>query len=118
MADLHISPWTVEALRCAGYDISRVTDVLPATASDQQILTMARHHGAALITADLDFSALIVLAGVVGPSVVSLRLAHPTPDRITRVLRDTLPRIERELEQGAIVSIDETSFRVRHLPIS
>jgi len=118
LADLHISPLTVEALREEGYNISRVTDLLPATASDQEILAVARRLGSALITADLDFSAMIALTAVAGPSLISLRLAHPTPDRVTRILLESLPLIEKNLEQGAIVSIDETTFRVRPLPIS
>lgn len=118
VVDLHISPLTVAALRDEGYDITRVTDLLPPTASDEAILTAARHRGATLISADLDFSALIALGQEAGPSLVSLRLMYPTPDRVTQILRHSLPQIERELEQGAIVSIDETTCRVRRLPIS
>lgn len=118
LVDLHISPLTVAALRDEGYDIARVTDLLPPTASDEAILTEARRGGATVITADLDFSALIALGQGVGPSLVSLRLARPAPDRVTQILRDSLPQIEQELEQGAIVSIDETTCRVRRLPIS
>ena len=79
---------------------------------------MARRRGSALITADLDFSAMIALPAMAGPSLISLRLAHPTPDRVTRILLESFPLIEKSLEQGAIVSIDETTFRVRPLPIS
>lgn len=42
IADVHISPLTVVALQQQGYDILRVTEVLPATATDIEILELAR----------------------------------------------------------------------------
>lgn len=37
IADIHISPLTVNALQKKGHDIIRVTDKLPATSSDKEI---------------------------------------------------------------------------------
>ena len=42
IADVHISPLTVAALKAQGYDIVRTTDLLPATAADAEILALAR----------------------------------------------------------------------------
>ena len=117
LADVHISPITIGALRAEGYEVSRVTEFLPPTATDLELLDLARREGAVLITADLDFSALIATSGEMSPSLVSLRLAFPTPDRVTAVLEQALPRIQADLERGAIASIDEASIRVRRLPI-
>jgi hypothetical protein len=36
IADVHISPLTVRSLQQQGYDILRTTDLLPATAADQE----------------------------------------------------------------------------------
>lgn len=117
LADLHISPLTVRALRNRGYDIFRITEFLPPTATDREILNLARQQGAVLITADLDFSALIATSGETRPSLISLRLGLPTPERVTSVLERAIPRIQADLERGAIASIDESSIRVRQLPI-
>lgn len=117
LADVHISPITIGALRAEGYEIFRVTEFLPPTATDRELVDLARREGAVLITADLDFSALIATSGEMSPSLVSLRLAFPTPDRVTAVLEQALPRIQPELERGAIVSISDASIRVRRLPI-
>lgn len=57
IADMHISPLTVGDLQKAGYDIIRVTEKLPATASDVEIVRLAYQEKAAVITQDLDFSA-------------------------------------------------------------
>jgi hypothetical protein len=38
VADVHISPLTVIALQQQGYDTLRVTEILPATATDREII--------------------------------------------------------------------------------
>jgi len=74
LADIHISPMTVEVLRDKGYDIGRVTDKLPATASDKEIVQLALNEKAVIITQDLDFSAILAQSGLNRPSVISLRV--------------------------------------------
>ncbi|WP_236144163.1 DUF5615 family PIN-like protein [Nostoc sp. CMAA1605] len=56
IADVHISPLTVVALQQAGYNILRSTEVLPATATDIEILEFARVNNRIVLTQDLDFS--------------------------------------------------------------
>ncbi|MCD6335989.1 MAG: hypothetical protein J7M27_11780, partial [Candidatus Latescibacteria bacterium] len=68
-------------------------------------------------TQDLDFSALIAQSGLNHPSVISLRVGDAKPQVISRILKTALPLIEGDLLEGAIVSLEETQFRVRKLPI-
>ncbi|MEK6581808.1 MAG: DUF5615 family PIN-like protein [Nitrospirota bacterium] len=117
IADIHISPLTVNELKKNGYDIIRITGKLPATASDNEIIQLASKEQAVIITQDLDFSAIIAQSGLNWPSVISLRVANAKPDMITRLLTTVLPRIEVELIEGAIVSVDETEYRIRKLPV-
>ena len=42
LADMNISPQTVESLRQGGWDVVRVPDLLPPKATDIEILEMAR----------------------------------------------------------------------------
>lgn len=116
-ADLHISPLTCKLLRKAGYHIFRVNDVLPSTAPDLQIIEYARQQNLVILTQDLDFSALLALANVSGPSIVSLRLANTDPEAIAEVLIRLLPMVEEDLAKGAIVSVTEQKVRVRLLSI-
>jgi predicted nuclease of predicted toxin-antitoxin system len=62
IADIHISPLTVNELQKKGYNIIRVTDKLPATTSDKEIVELAYQEKAVIITQDLDFSAIIARA--------------------------------------------------------
>ena len=117
LADVHISPITVAELQASGYEIHRVTEVLPAYASDAEIIERARHEESVIVTQDLDFSALIAQSGLNHPSVISLRVGDAKPQVISRILKTALPLIEGDLLEGAIVSLEETQFRVRKLPI-
>ncbi len=117
LADLHISPKTVEALRKSDYAISRVTDHLPPTATDQQIIELAERLQASILTQDLDFSALIARAGKTSPSLISLRVGNASPQDIAKFLLTLLPTVEEELSGGAIISVDDAAIRIRQLPI-
>jgi predicted nuclease of predicted toxin-antitoxin system len=117
LADVHISPLTVAALKLQGYDILRSTDLLPATAADVDILELARVEGRIIITQDLDFSMLIAVGKYNQPSLVTLRLSSAKPDVITQRLLDVLPQLEEELTQGSALTIDDNSVRIRKLPI-
>ncbi|MFO5529447.1 MAG: DUF5615 family PIN-like protein [Cuspidothrix sp.] len=117
LADVHISPLTVAALKLQGYDILRSTDLLPATAADIDILELARVEGRIIITQDLDFSMLIAVGKYNQPSLVTLRLSSAKPDVITQRLLEVLPLLEEELSQGSALTIDDNSVRIRRLPI-
>ncbi len=117
LADVHISPLTVEALRSKGYNIVRTTDLLPATASDAEILELARVERKVLLTQDLDFSMLVALSNYGLPSLITLRLSSARPDVVAQRLLDVLPTVETELREGAAIAIGDDSVRVRKLPI-
>ena len=118
LADIHISPQTVVEIRAIGYEINRVSDFISASASDAKIIELAILEKAAIITQDLDFSALVAQSGLNKPSIVSLRVRDAKPHRIATILKIVLPQIESDLQEGAIVSIEETEYRARKLPIS
>jgi len=117
IADIHISPFTVKALQNKGYDVVRITDKLPATSPDKEIIKLAYQEKAVIITQDLDFSAIIAQSGLNGPSVISLRVDNAKPDRVSKILTAVLPLIKTELEEGSIISIDEKEYRIKKLPI-
>jgi predicted nuclease of predicted toxin-antitoxin system len=69
------------------------------------------------LLADIHISPL-TQSGLNNPSIVSLRVSDAKPHRISIILKTVLPQIEPDLQEGAIVSIEETEYRVRKLPIS
>jgi len=117
LADHHISYRTVTTLKAKGFDLYRVSDILPSDAEDLQILELARTEDRTVISQDLDYSALLASTGYNKPSVVSLRLHNNRPERIAAVLEKILPSVEAELQTGAIVVIEEGRIRIRLLPL-
>jgi predicted nuclease of predicted toxin-antitoxin system len=116
LADQNISPLTVSLLADRGFDIRRVSDILPVDAADAHILDVARRDGFTIITQDLDFSSLIASRGETRPSLISLRLRNNRPEHIATVLEKLLPATEIDLATGAIVTVEDASVRVRFLP--
>ena len=117
IADMHISPLTVEELRKAGYMITRVTERLPATASDKEIVQLALQTKSAIITQDLDFSAIVAQSGLQGPSILSLRVADAKPHDIATILKTVLPLVDADITEGSLISIGEEEYRIRRLPV-
>ena len=117
LANMNISPLTVRDLRDDGWEVLRVSEVMDSGSTDIQILEYARQHNQVILTQDLDFSALLALGGHDRPSVVNLRLEHAAPGIVTKRLIGVLPGLTRDLEGGAVVTVDEMSVRVRKLPV-
>lgn len=117
LADMNISPLTIMELTNHGYQISRITAYLPANATDEEIIQLALQENWIILTQDLDFSALIAQSGSKYPSLISIRLNNAQPKVISKILLNLLPTIEEELLQGALISVDEKNFRIRHLPV-
>jgi len=117
LADVHISPLTVDELKHAGYKIDRLTHFLPANASDERIIALAQKKKLVIITQDLDFSSLIAQSGKSTPSVISMRVGNVDPKAISELLFKIIPAIVDELNAGAIVSVDDLGFRIRKLPV-
>jgi predicted nuclease of predicted toxin-antitoxin system len=117
IADVHISPLTVTALKLQGYNIVRSTDFLPATAADVEILEFARVEGRIVLTQDLDFSMLLALSNYDQPSLITLRLSSAKPDLVTQRLLEILPNLEQDLIEGSAITINDNSVRIRKLPI-
>ena len=117
LADMNLSPFTVEDLIQDGYNITRVSNLLPASAPDAMILNFARQQDMVVITQDLDFSALLALGGHNRPSLVTLRLTNTDPSVVPQRLRQILPQVEQALFEGSAITVDDVTIRIRRLPI-
>lgn len=117
LADMNISPLTVSQLKGRGWKIIRSSDVMDKSAKDLDLLEYARRRNMVIITQDLDFSMLLAVKGYEKPSLINVRLEEARPDHVTSRIIDAVSEMEPELMKGAVVSVDETSVRYRHLPI-
>ena len=117
LADLHISPDTVNFLRQLGHDAVRVSDRLNPSASDEEIISFAAGEQRCIITQDLDFSALMALSGRTAPSIITLRLATARVDYVNAVLERALPQCSTDVSAGSLITIEDQGIRCRSLPI-
>jgi predicted nuclease of predicted toxin-antitoxin system len=116
LANMNISPKSVDALRRQGWDIIRVSELLPVNATDQEILDLGRQKGRVVVTQDLDFSTLLALGGYNRPSLITLRLSVSDPDTVTARLQEVVLQFEESLQEGSVVTIEDVVVRVRKLP--
>lgn len=114
---MNLSPLTVAALKAEGYDIVRVSSLLPATTADSTILELARQRELVIVTQDLDFSTSLALGGHARPSLVTLRLSNTDLHVVTKRLRQVLPPLEQHLSEGCAITVDDSAVRMRKLPI-
>jgi predicted nuclease of predicted toxin-antitoxin system len=117
LADMGISPRTVEWLRTRSYDAMHLIEEGLERAIDAQILIKARSEERILLTVDLDFGYLLAVSGAQLPSVILFRLSDESPKSINQRLAEVLDQCAQDLETGAIVSVNDNAFRVRQLPI-
>jgi predicted nuclease of predicted toxin-antitoxin system len=114
---MNLSPLWVGFLIGQGVKAVHWSTVGDAKAPDTALMHWARENGHLVLTHDLDFSALIALAGLSGPSVVHVRSQGLLPAQIGTVVLDVLRAHHEPLASGAIVTIDDAAARVRILPV-
>jgi predicted nuclease of predicted toxin-antitoxin system len=117
LLDMNLSPTWVGFLEENGFEAVHWSTVGAFTATDAVIMTWARDHGFVVITHDLDFSALLAATQALGPSVVQVRTQDVLPDTVGPGIVRVLRNHGTALDQGAIVTVDELTSRVRVLPI-
>ena len=116
LADMGISPLTVEWLERQGHEAVHLLERGAAQARDPDILQWAREEDRILLTHDLDFSELVAASQGDLPSVIVFRLRDMTPDSVNEHLDRVLTRHPQPLEKGAIFSVQEGRIRWRSIP--
>jgi predicted nuclease of predicted toxin-antitoxin system len=70
-----------------------------------------------VLTADLDFAAILAATERRRPSVILVRSDILTPDRLGGAVVAAIQKTKEELVAGAIVSVDAERARLRVLPL-
>ena len=117
IADMGISLRTVEWLRQLGHDVVHLRDRGLQKLPDDEILTLALVEQRIVLTIDLDFAQLLAISKQTLPSVILFRLGNENYDEIDRRLIEVLHNCQQDLATGAIVSVNNETFRVKKLPI-
>ncbi|WP_242046812.1 MULTISPECIES: DUF5615 family PIN-like protein [Calothrix] len=101
------------------YDIEAVhwSNVGDSREKDTVIMEWARIRGYIIFTHDLDFGSLLAATGVGTPSVIQVRTQDILPTSMENLIISALRQFESELNNGALVTVDQAQSRVRILPI-
>jgi predicted nuclease of predicted toxin-antitoxin system len=117
LIDMNLSPTWVDFLGSAGIEAAHWASVGERNALDMDIMAYAAARDYVVLTHDLDFGAILAATNGAKPSVVQFRAGDLSPDTIGRHLIDALRRLEAELEQGALLTIEPGRARMRLLPL-
>lgn len=117
LVDMNLSPRWVERLVGHGFEAVHWSTIGAATAPDVEILAWANEHGFVVMTNDLDFSAILAASAGATPSVVQIRTQDLLSDAAVSIVSKALEAHREDIDQGALLSIDEGGTRVRMLPL-
>ncbi len=116
LLDMNLPPRWVQFLSGQGFECVHWSDVGEYTATDRLIMAYAKEHGYTVFTHDLDFGALLAAKRTRGPSVIQVRTQDVVPEAIGDLVLRAIRQFEKELEQGALITVDPYRSRARILP--
>jgi predicted nuclease of predicted toxin-antitoxin system len=117
LIDMNLSPDWVPVLQRHGWAAVHWSGIGDFRAADRTIMDWAVAHGYIVFTHDLDFGTMLALTHATGPSVLQVRAQNVLPDHLEDIVIAALKQHDGDLAAGALVVVDESSYRVRVLPI-
>ncbi len=117
LLDQGLAPRAAAILRSIGIDSIHVSEIGLEMAQDLQILETARNENRVCITLDHDFHAHLAVAGDGRPSVVLLRVEGLCAEGQANLIESVCRQCHDALAQGAAISADRHSLRIRRLPL-
>lgn len=100
-----------------GLDTLHVGDIEMSEAEDADIIQRASAEGRVVVTLDADFHTLQALDAATSPSVIRIRIEPLRAQAVTQLLLAVIAECQRELEQGAAVTVEPNRIRIRLLPL-
>ena len=117
LLDQGLSPRAAMILRQHGLDAVHVSELGMEQADDLEILEKARSEGRVCITLDRDFHSHLALTRRGRPSVVLLRVQGMDAGGQAELIRLIDLQWGTALSEGASISADRNSVRIRRLPL-
>lgn len=116
LLDMNIAPRWAEYLRTAGVQAIHWSSIGPGNTPDADIMEYARAENFIILTQDLDFTTLLAFMREKKPSVVQVRAGDTSPETIGACVVCAIRQVEKELNEGALLTIDTNRARLRILP--
>ena len=116
LADMGVDQRVVRWLQQNGDEAIHLSDEGPQKLPDLEIFDKAHLEGRIILTFDLDFGEITAFSRGRVVSVVLFRLHNTRTPHVIDRLRSALS-FRQALEKGAVIVVEESRCRVRHLPI-
>ena len=118
LVDMNLSPNWADFLTGAGFTAVHWSAKGAPTASDHELMQWAAQRDYIVLTADLDFAAILAATESNRPSVILVRNDILTPHALGNAVLAAIQQAKDELIAGAIVSVDAERARLRVLPLA
>ena len=118
LLDQNLSIRLAEMLAAAGHDVVHTAQLGLSSADDLTVLERATAERRVLVSGDTDFGVLLAQGHRRQPSLILFRRERPRrPQAQATLLLGHLDRLAADLDEGAVVVLEETRVRIRRLPI-
>ena len=117
LIDMNLSPSWVGAFEKAGHEATHWQSIGRGNEPDQKIMDWAMSNHCIVFTHDLDFSHILAATKAEGPSVIQVRGEDVLPDAISAQVFKVISQFQKELIEGALISVDLQNARIRILPL-
>ncbi len=114
---MNLSPVWVEYLADNDIESTHWSAIGDIRALDPVIMLHAQEQAFVVFTHDLDFGNILAVTQALGPSVIQARTEDPVPNVIGEQVVFAIKTYARELERGALITIEPDRARVRILPL-
>ena len=118
LCDMGVSRKVSEWLCDQGHESSHLGELGLSRLPNGQIFAKAIGENRIVLTFDLEFGEIAALSGTRDTSVIVFRLQNARAEHVIRRLSAVLKEAAESLQQGAIVTVEESRLRIRNLPIS
>ncbi|HEY1244182.1 MAG TPA: DUF5615 family PIN-like protein [Hyphomicrobiaceae bacterium] len=117
LMDMNLSPRWVTTFKDAGFEALHWSTCGRGGAADTEIMAFAKANDYVVVTYDLDFGAILAATGGDKPSVVQIRADDLSPDAIGGRVVLAVQQMARELDAGALLTVEPGRARIRVLPL-
>jgi predicted nuclease of predicted toxin-antitoxin system len=117
LLDQGLAPGAAAILRGGGVDAVHVMEIGLDRAEDSDILAAALLQNRVCVTLDHDFHAHLATAGAGRPSVILLRIEGLAAAEQADLIESICVAGAAALGEGAAISADGRSLRIRRLPL-
>jgi predicted nuclease of predicted toxin-antitoxin system len=118
LVDMNLSPAWIDFLVRSGFQAVHWSSIGRGDETDSELMRWAAEHGHVVLTADLDFGAILAATQRQQPSVIQIRSELPTPAATGEAILLAIRQTREDLDRGAILSIDTGRARLRVLPFN